>query len=227
MADSDKDDEDFEEFDDFEEEFTLAPGEEVIDPFEGYNRFMTDFNDLVYLYMLDPVARGYRFVIPEGARRSVNKFFHNLLYPVRVVNNMFQAKFQRSGTETMRFLINTTIGILGFFDPAKEWFGLEPYEEDFGQTLGFWGVGSGPHFVLPFLGPSNLRDTISLYPDWETDPVLSLDPVQVRWGVRIYEELNDTSLHIGEYESFKKGAVDWYLFLRDAYEQNRTKKIKE
>jgi phospholipid-binding lipoprotein MlaA len=217
----------FDEFDDFEDEFETKPGEEVMDPFEGYNRFMTDFNDGVYVYLLDPVARGYEAVIPAGARRSVNNFFQNLMYPVRLVNNVMQAKFKQAGVETLRFVINTTVGLLGLFDPAEAWFDLEPYPEDFGQTLGFWGVGAGPHVVLPFLGPSNLRDTISLYPDWQLDPISTVDSMEAQLGIRIYDTVNETSLHIGEYESLKKDAVDFYLFLRDAYEQNRIKKIEE
>ena len=220
-------DDEEDEFDDFEEEFAQSPGEEILDPFEGYNRFMTAVNDGLIVYVLDPVARGYRYVAPEGARRGVNRFFHNLLYPVRLVGNVLQAKFKRSGVETARFAINTTIGILGLFDPAKEWFGLEPYEEDFGQALGFWGVGAGPHIVLPILGPSNMRDTFSLYPDWQIDPVAEVEPLEAEIGVRAFQAVNKYSLRIEEYESVKKDAVDLYLFLRDGYEQIRKKEIEE
>ena len=166
-------DEDFEdeEFDDgFEDEFENAE-EEIFDPLSGYNSVMTEFNDGFYVFVLDPVARGYRWIMPDPARRGVKNFFHNLLFPIRFVNNALQLKPINAGEEMFRFIINSTVGIFGIWDPAKEWFGLEAHEEDFGQTLGYYGVGGGFHIVLPFLGPSNLRDMFSLYPDMQMDPV--------------------------------------------------------
>ena len=175
----------------------------------------------------------------------MNRFFDNMLFPVRFVNNLLQLKLINAGEETLRFTINSSIGLLGFFDPAKSWFGLEEHEEDFGQTLGYYGVGGGFHIVLPFLGPSNLRDTFSMYPDKQMEPLhqesipqrafnrnvprgLAYHPDFYReLGVEVVEVVNETSLHIGEYQSLKKDALDWYLFLRDFYEQNRIKKISE
>lgn len=218
-------DDDFD--DDLEDEFGDPDASEVYDPFSGYNRAMTTFNDTVYTWVLDPVARGYRWTVPEPPRRGIVNFFHNLLYPLRLVNNVLQVKFKNAGEETLRFVINTTVGILGFWDPARDWFGLERHDEDFGQTLGFYGVGSGPHIVLPFLGPSNLRDTFSLYPDYYLDPIRFVDGNLEQLGVRVFETVNDTSLHIGEYENLKKDAIDLYPFLRDVYEQNRNSKILE
>ena len=167
-ADTDEEEEGFD--DEFEDEFGAAE-KEVFDPLSGYNRVMTDFNDSLYVWVLDPVARGYRWVLPYAARRGVKNFFHNLLFPLRFVNNALQLKIKNAGEEFLRFSINSTIGILGFWDPAKEWFDLEAHEEDFGQTLGYYGVGGGFHVVLPFLGPSNVRDMFSLYPDMQMDPV--------------------------------------------------------
>ena len=209
--------------------------EEKADPLNGYNRAMTTFNDSLYEYVLSPVARGYTKVVHKEIRSSVNKFFHNIFYPIRVINNVLQGKFKNAGEETGRFLINSTIGVLGLFDPAKSEFGLEPHNEDFGQTLGFWGVGSGPHIVLPFLGPSNLRDTISLYPDSYANPVDFYDErgynITHNYGeslfLKAYEKVNYISLHEGEYEKLKKDAVDLYPFLRDIYEQYRQKQIEE
>ena len=210
-----------------EDEFAAEEKEEVWDPLSGYNRAMTGFNDFVYTWLLDPVARGYRFIMPEFARRGLANFFHNLMFPLRFVNNLLQVKFKGAGVELMRFTLNTTIGVLGLWDPAKVWFDLEPYEEDFGQTLGYWGVGAGPHIVLPFLGPSNLRDTFSLAPDWYLDPKRFIKPdVPHEYATRIFEEVNDTSLHIGEYENLKKDALDVYTFFRDSYEQYRIEQIK-
>ncbi|MBF0238537.1 MAG: VacJ family lipoprotein [SAR324 cluster bacterium] len=221
-------------FDEFDDEFGSEAKPEVFDPLSGYNRVMTGFNDWFYTWVLDPVARGYRWVMPEFARRGIVHFFHNILFPVRFVNNALQLKFQNAGEEFARFGLNSTIGILGFWDPAQEWFGLEPHEEDFGQTLGYYGVGSGFHIVLPFMGPSNLRDSLSLFPDFYLDPVSyaespydNVENYPYQLGIRSFDIVNETSLHIGEYENLKKDAIELYPFLREVYEQNRAKKIEE
>lgn len=222
--------------DDFLDEFAdEMKVEEKSDPLSGYNRVMTSFNDGVYEYVLAPVSRGYKTVVHEEIRSSIGKFFHNILYPIRLVNNLLQGKIKNSGEETGRFIINTTIGIFGLFDPAKSYFGLEPHDEDFGQTLGYWGVGAGPHIVLPFLGPSNLRDTLSLYPDSLANPVDYHNHrgynLTGSYGeslvLKAFDRVNYTSLHEGEYEKLKKDAIDLYPYLRDVYEQYREKKIKE
>jgi len=230
--------------DEFEDEFS-ASEKEVFDPLSGYNSVMTEFNDGFYIFVLDPVARGYRWVLPDEARRGVKNFFHNLLFPLRFVNNVLQLKAKNAGEEFLRFSINSTVGILGFWDPAKEWFGLEAHEEDFGQTLGHYGVGGGFHVVLPFLGPSNLRDMFSLYPEMQMDPVnyvenrpynipqpegeylgLSRKTLQ-QSELTLLKTINRESLRIGQYANLKKDAIELYPFLRDIYEQNRAKLIKE
>jgi phospholipid-binding lipoprotein MlaA len=230
--------------DEFEDEFS-ASEKEVFDPLSGYNSVMTEFNDGFYIFVLDPVARGYRWVLPEEARRGVKNFFHNLLFPLRFVNNVLQLKAKNAGEEFLRFSINSTVGILGFWNPAKEWFGLEAHEEDFGQTLGHYGVGGGFHVVLPFLGPSNLRDMFSLYPEMQMDPVnyvenrpynipqpegeylgLSRKTLQ-QSELTLLKTINRESLRIGQYANLKKDAIELYPFLRDIYEQNRAKLIKE
>ncbi len=217
--------------DEFEDEFAQ---EEVFDPLSGYNRFMTTFNDTFYVYVLDPVARGYRYILHKEIRSSIGNFFHNLLYPVRLVNNVLQLKFKNAVEETGRFLVNSTVGILGLFDPAKSYLEWEKHDEDFGQTLGHYGVGGGFHIVLPFLGPSNLRDTFGLFPDAELSPLydngrsysIAHNDLE-SLGYIGFERLNFVSLHIGEYEELKKDAVDLYPFLRNIYEQYREKLIKE
>ena len=210
-----------------EAEFEAAAMEPAIDPLSGYNRVMTQVNDKLYFWLLKPVAQGYGVVVPEGARLAVGRFFRNLLMPVRFVNNLLQLKPKRAGTELARFALNSSVGVLGFGDPAANSFGLQAYPEDFGQTLGHYGVGSGFHIVLPLLGPSNLRDTIGLIPDYFLDPVSYIDSSDTRLVVRAYDRVNHTSLHIGEYESLKEDAIDLYTFLRDGYEQRRNKQIEE
>lgn len=216
----------------FEEEFKERPGSKVFDPLHGYNRFMTKVNDKFYFWMLKPTASGYRKVVPQGVRISINRFFNNLLFPVRFVNNVLQLKFKGAGVELARFGINTTLGVVGFGDPAKKRFDLNAYPEDFGQTLGYYGIGGGFHLVLPILGPSNLRDTVGLVADFYLDPICYIgtcyaDEWEPAMGIQAYKGVNYTSLHIGEYESLKKDAIDLYPFLREVYEQSRKKEIAE
>jgi len=130
--------------------------------------------------------------------------------------------------ETARFGVNTTVGIAGLFDPADAWLDLEaPSPEDFGQTLGHYGLGEGFAIMLPILGPSNLRDTVGVVADGFLNPVAYVDPWWVYYAGRTVEKVNDTSLRIGEYESFKKQALDPYTFMRDAYHQYRVKQVDE
>ena len=223
---------------DFEDEFAAEDKLDVFDPLSRYNREVTNFNDKLYFWFLKPVSKGYSYVVPEPARLSVSRFFKNILFPVRFVNNILQLKFKGAGIEFSRFCINSTVGILGLADPAKEWLALEAHPEDFGQTLGYYGVGGGFHIVLPLLGPSNLRDLAGMVPDYYADPVqlvqlVDVDMVELidtdidHFAFRSYDIVNSTSLHIGEYETLKNDALDLYTFLRDAYEANRKKKIEE
>jgi len=216
----------FDAFDDFEDlEKEETPG--AYDPLIGYNRVMTRVNDRLYFWVLKPAARGYGAVVPEGARVCIGNFFDNLAFPIRFVNNLLQFKFKGAGVETARFGVNTTVGIAGLWDPAQKWLDLIPYEEDFGQTLGHYGVNGGFPFVLPALGPSNLRDALGRVPDGYLDPVEYIDGPAVQIGAPVFEVINRTSLHIGEYESFRKDAVDLYILMRSAYQQNRKKAIEE
>jgi phospholipid-binding lipoprotein MlaA len=225
------------EFSEFENEFrdTLVDtqGKGVYDPLMGFNRLMYRFNDKLYFWFLKPVSKGYGKILPEEIRIALNRFFKNLSFPVRFVNNALQGKFKQTGIETLRFVMNSTLGILGISDPAYSLLNLRAYEEDFGQTLGHYGVGDGFPLVLPFLGPSNLRDSIGIIPDLFFYPIAFLDPDnqstinQVFLGVKIWEVVNRTSLRIGLYENLKKDALDPYTFMRDTYKQNRDANIKE
>lgn len=222
-------DDDFDDdFGDLEEEFAQAEQEELYDPLEGYNRAITTFNDKFYFWLLDPIARGYRWLLPESVRLSIVRFFNNLNFPLRFANNLFQLKFKGAAVELGRFTLNSTVGIAGFFDPAKSWFGLETYDEDFGQTLGHYGVGTGFHIVLPILGPSNLRDTLMLPLDWSLQPLSQIPNEDFKeLSVRSFDVINETSTEIGEYDNLKKDAFDLYPFLRDVYEQNRNSEIEK
>jgi phospholipid-binding lipoprotein MlaA len=222
--------------DEFNDEFSVSSEkEQQSDPFEGYNRIMTSFNDGVYTYVLIPVAKGYRAITHEKVRESIGNFFSNLFIPVSIVNNILQGEFKDSGTELGRFLINTTLGFAGLFDPAKESFGIESKKEDFGQTLGVWGIGSGPHIVLPFLGPSNLRDFVGIFPDSYINPVDYYDDrsynllnnTKESTGAKLFDRVNYTAINDGQYEAMKEDAIDLYPYFKNAYEQYRTNQIKE
>jgi len=217
--------------DEFDEEMGI---EEKSDPLKGYNEVMTSFNDGAYTYVLRPIANGYKAVTHKEVRNSVSNFFHNIMFPIRLVNNLLQAKFSNSLEETERFVINTTIGIFGLFDPAKSYFGIEPHNEDFGQTLGFYGVGSGPHIVLPLFGPSNLRDMLSMVPDSALNPVDHHDNRQYNLVnstektifLKSFKYINKTAQSGEMYDVMKKDALDLYIYQRDMYEQYRQKQIE-
>lgn len=214
------------EFDDFEE-YNGGVQHPGFDPLGGYNRIVFNVNDKLYFWVLKPVAQGYGFIVPEPVRVAVGKCSRNLMFPRNAVNNLLQAKWQNAGVETGRFCVNSTIGILGLFDPAGNRLGWEPHPEDFGQTLGAHGVGAGVPIVWPLLGPSNLRDTLGLVPDYFLDPVSYLDSAGVRLAVHAGQRTNMISLRIGEYEDFKAAAYDPYVMMRDAYGQNRNREIEE
>lgn len=212
---------------DLEEDFTngevVAP--EIYDPIEPFNRGMFWVNDKLYFYLFKPIARGYR-VVPEPARQSVSNFFSNLGTPVRFVNSLLQLKFKDAGSELGRLVINSTLGIGGLFDPAKKWFGLRKKDEDFGQTMGSYGVGSGFYIVWPVLGPSTARDTVGMAGDFFLDPLfyIQMKPLE-RVGLRALDEETDISLDKDTYEAIKRQSLDPYLFVRNAYAQRREGKI--
>ena len=147
-----------------------ASSQEVADPIEPVNRAIFSFNMFVDTWLLEPVARGYRFVTPEPARRSVANFLANLRSPVIFANDALQGERERAGITLGRFMINTTLGVAGLFDPASA-LGYHRHDEDFGQTLGVWGVPSGPYLMLPLLGPSNGRDTAGRVGDYFINPL--------------------------------------------------------
>jgi phospholipid-binding lipoprotein MlaA len=217
-----EDADDFSAFDEFE-----GDADSVFDPLSGYNRVMTRVNDRLYFWVMKPVARGYKAVVAEPIRMSIGRFFRNLGFPVRLVNNLLQLKLKPAGTETLRFAVNTTIGIAGLWDPATTMMELPAYEEDFGQTLGHYGLGAGFHIVLPLFGPSNVRDTCGRITDWFLDPVHYLEDSEARAAVNAVRMINGTSLRLGQYEAMTQDSMDLYILLRDSYENNRNKNIGE
>ena len=199
----------------------------IADPLEPFNRAMYHFNDKLYFWLLKPVAQGYRTVVPEPARVGVQNFFSNLSFPVRFVNCLLQGNVSGAASELGRFVVNTLWGIGGLLDPASGGeIQLAKQDEDFGQTLGTYGVGHGFFILWPVLGPSSPRDTVGMAGDFFLEPLSYIDSMGTRAGIRAYEIVNDTSLRIGDYESLKEAAIDPYVAVRDAYFQYRLKKVK-
>lgn len=196
----------------------VIAGSDQADPLEDYNRVVFSFNDKADRWVLKPVAKGYRYVTPDFFERGVSRMFSNLGEVLNVVNDLLQGKVGQAGNDGGRLLINSTIGIAGFFDVAKH-AGLERSDgEDFGQTFGVWGVGEGAYVVLPFWGPSTLRDTPSLLLDSVFNPIGEVDHVPTRnqlYGAKIVSVRAD----LLEAENLVKG--DRYTFIRDVYLQRR------
>jgi len=220
--------------DSFDSEYTQQVKHDF-DPLSGYNKFMTNVNDKFYTHILFPVAKGYKKIVPKPARQSVSNFFHNLFFPVRFINNLLQLKFKNSFEEVERFVINSTIGVAGLFDVAANKMKIYPHNEDFGQTLGFYGVGGGFYIVLPILGPSNLRDTVGLVGDMYLDPKIYIehrgynltDNDTESFAVSSFNVINKASFDYKKYEAIKKGNIVLYPVLKDLYEKYREKLIKE
>lgn len=149
------------------------------DPIEGFNRKIFWFNDKVDVYVLEPVAKGWDFVAPDPVQKGVSNFFYNIRFPIYLINNVLQGKPIDAGKDIGRFAVNTTVGVLGFMDPATGW-GMPRDNEDFGQTLGVWGLGAGPYLVVPLLGPSSLRDAPGKLVDAIPFVLLGIPPWYVR-----------------------------------------------
>jgi phospholipid-binding lipoprotein MlaA len=202
---------------------TAAASEDIgaSDPLEGFNRAMYAFNDKLDVYVLKPVARTYREWVPDPVRKGVSNFISNLGEPIVIVNDLLQGKFQQALSDFGRFVTNTTMGLFGIFDPSTH-VGLAKHNEDFGQTLGVWGVGEGPYIVWPLIGPSTFRDTGGDVADWYAYPPNYLDDKGDRnalYGVKVVdkrEKLLDATDIIEQ-----AAKEDPYVFVREAYRQRR------
>ncbi|MEI6349646.1 MAG: VacJ family lipoprotein [Verrucomicrobiota bacterium] len=190
---------------------------EVSDPLEPVNRAFFHFNDKLYCWVLRPVSKGYRTVTPKPVRECVDQLFTNLKYPVRVVNNLLEARFKGAGIETARFAINSTVGVAGLFDPAKRW-NIKPQPADFNQTLAIYHVPNGIYLNWPVLGPSSVRGTFGMAGDAALNPTWYFDiPLAVTAGAAGLKTVNGTSLHIEEYDQLMSATLDPYVAMRSAY----------
>ena len=210
----------------------------VNDPWEGFNRKIHAFNDLFLRYLMKPVAQGWNFITPAFLRQGIKNFFNWAYTPGRLVSNLLQAKFAGTGKETAQFVINGTVGMLGFYNASKEIFSLEQTNEDFDQVFGKWGIPEGPYFVWPFIGPYPVRGTFGFGGDVTFPPQTVLVPVYIQpktiWvdiglivGFYSARAVNRFSLDPDEYDNLIKDSIDPYVFIRDIYLQNTRKNVAD
>lgn len=190
------------------------------DPIERVNRGIFWFNDKADVYVLEPVARGWDRILPDSVQRAIARFYRNLRTPTTSLNNLLQGKGKAATSDLGRFAVNTTVGVLGFLDPATSW-GLVHHEEDFGQTLGRWGVPPGPYLVLPLFGPSSPRDAFGRVGDVFFGVVTFFVEAYILFSANAVDIVNSRSLVLDEVRTAKEGALDYYVFVRNAYRQRR------
>ena len=237
---------------DEEEDFLFDPFEESddsaieeYDPFEPVNSAIFEFNYRLDKYFVKPVAQVYNFFVPPDPQQSISNVFQNIRSFPRFFNNLLQGKFEGAGIEMSRFLINTTLGVGGLFDPAGIMFDLKTPQEDLGQTLGTYGVGPGPYIMVPFFGPFTLRDGIGFIGDiflnpfnWFVVPITTVDDIPqlvndgstIRWiqaGRVSGEAVNLRALNLEKFQGVEEGTLDLYGAVRNGYLQQRLKAIKE
>jgi len=196
------------------------------DPLEAINRGIYQFNDGVDTMVLRPAAEVYRGVLPPFVRTGVSNFFSNINDVLVALNDLLQGKLTDAASDASRVAVNTTVGLLGLIDVATR-IGLEKHNEDFGQTLGRWGIGDGPYLVLPLFGPSTLRDALGRFVDYKTDPITYVDPTRDRNQLSGLRLIDQRSTLLGATSIFETAALDPYEFLRDAYLQRRRNLIHD
>lgn len=201
-----------------------GPNANPADPFEPLNRGVSSFNETVDDAVLVPVATAYQRVLPSMVRSGVNNFFNNIGDVWSLANNVAQLKLQGSAETFMRLNVNTFFGLGGLLDVASE-AGIQRHEEDFGQTLGYWGVGSGPYVVLPLLGPSTLRDTVAKPLDYYGDPLAHMDDVRWRNSLVALRVVDTRAQYLRAGRLIGDAALDKYSFTRDAFLQRRRSQV--
>ena len=198
----------------------------IRDPLQPMNRGFYHFNDKLYLWVIKPSSRGYSKVVPRPVRSCVHRFFENVEYPIHLVNNLLQGKIKAAGIETGRFVVNSTVGVAGLFDPAKHW-KLKAHPADFDQTLGFYGVGPWFYLHLPIFGPCSARGGAGLMADGMLSPWMYVGGPAVSFGVPAYNGVNEASFKMKDYETLKKTTVDPYVAMRSAYYDTRAEAVQK
>src|SRR6185369_11449927 len=202
--------------------------DEEYDPWEPFNEKMFAFNRGVDRWVFKPAARAYMFVMPEPWQVLISNGFDNINFVPRLVNSLLQGKWGGAGRELSRFLINSTAGVGGLLDPAKDFWGIHKSKEDFGQTLGVWGSGPGPYLVLPFMEPLNVRDGIGKAVDGLMDPLSYVLPfIWDRLAMKIGDAINERALNYDLFQGFEESVIDMYSAVRHGYLQRRQQLIKE
>jgi len=196
-----------------------------LDPFESTNRSMYEFNENLDKAILEPAADTYDYITPKPFRKLVNNVFNNAKYPITIANDLLQGKGKEFIQDTSRFVINTTIGLAGIFDPAAS-MGFQYRDEDFGQTLATWGLPQGPYMMVPFLGPYTLRELIGDVVDGSFSPLLNLDNSNSKIALNIADQIQKRS-SLSALEEELYSSFDPYLYIRDSYFQNRKYKISD
>ena len=194
------------------------------DPLEGYNRFVFAGNQRLDTYLLRPVAKGYRYVTPQAVRTRIGNVSNNLYEPVSMLNAFLQGDFSQGSRTFFRFLINSTVGLAGMHDVASE-AGIAGRNEDFGQTLAVWGAGSGPYIVLPFFGPSNLRDTTGLVADTLSNPVPYVTNTWTTVGITAGQVVVERERLLDPIDDIYATSLDPYASIKSIYEQRREAEI--
>jgi phospholipid-binding lipoprotein MlaA len=198
------------------------------DPWEPFNEKMFEVNRRLDRYVLKPVAKAYNFITPDELQIMISNGFDNISFPPRFVNSVLQGKFKGATREIARFLINSTAGVGGLFDPAKDVFGLVKSREDFGQTLGFYGVSPGPFLIVPLMEPMTVRDGIGKAVDAAMDPLSYYLPFfWDRLGMKVGDIINERSLNLDLFQGFEESVIDLYSAVRHGYLQRRQKLIRE
>lgn len=209
--------------------------EPIKDPLEPFNRASFAFTDYSTRYVFQPFIRAYAFILPKPVRKSIHNFYENIRFPIRLFSNSLQGKWHNTLEETERFLINSTVGIAGLFDPALHW-GFQPHPEDFGQTFGWWGMQPGFYFFIPFLGPSSGRDALGEVFNTAANPLTYVPSIipNIPLGLLIYLRtisptftFNELSLRIDEYIQLVESQGDPYLFIRDYWAVIRMKEVAD
>ncbi len=190
-----------------------------MDPLENRNRSIYAFNENLDEAILEPAADGYTYIIPNFMQKGFNNFFGNINYPVTIINQVLQGNIEESLQDTLRFTVNTSIGIFGLFDPASS-MGLPEHDEDFGQTLAVWGVKEGPYLMLPFFGPKTLRSLTGDLTDVLFNPLLNIDDTNLKIKTNLINILQDRS-DLSDLEEELDNSFDPYQYIKDSYIQNR------
>ena len=196
-----------------------TPKRKVSDPLQPVNRAFFAFNDKFYFWLLKPIDSGYKKIAPKPVRLSIDRLFQNARFPIRFANNLLQGQFKSTGIEVSRFVVNSTVGVGGLFDPSDHW-KLKEQKADLDQTLAHYRVPTGCFICWPFIGPSSLRGTFGLAGDSMLQPWGYCSLLAVRMGVPAFDIINKSSLHPGEYEEFKNSTLDAYVAMRSAYFDN-------